>query len=239
MSEVNTNDLNEDVEMVVEDASVITIPIDKDLVQSNAAAEAKAVGDALALKADKSQITAVNVNGQQADNQGTILINGTHIPAQGTGETTVAAALTSLDEKTGSDIAVSGESGAGTIADAVGDINTLLDTFDVDATGFTAGAKVNAYSCKAVTIGQVRFVAVAGLLKDDVTVGTSDVLVTVPEDYRPEDTVSAVMAVISRSTGVLTHRASSFTLNSSGQVKQGITNSWADGNFSALFAMHV
>ena len=78
MSEIN---LNEEVEMVVEDASVITTPIDDTLTISGDAADAKAVGDALALKADRSELqNAITVNGQSADAQGAILIDGDEIP---------------------------------------------------------------------------------------------------------------------------------------------------------------
>ena len=46
MSEIN---LNEEVEEVVDDATVMTAPIDDTLSISGEAADAKAVGDALAL----------------------------------------------------------------------------------------------------------------------------------------------------------------------------------------------
>ena len=74
-------DLNEQLEEEMDDASVITVPIDDTLSNSGEAADAKAVGDALALKADKSELaTAIDVNGQSADNQGHILVYGNHIP---------------------------------------------------------------------------------------------------------------------------------------------------------------
>lgn len=76
----DNENLNEEVVVVVEDASVVTVPIDDTLTNSGEAADAKAVGDALALKADKSELqTAVNVNGQTADAQGTILVRAEHI----------------------------------------------------------------------------------------------------------------------------------------------------------------
>mgnify|MGYP002519715366 CR=1 FL=1 len=68
-----SENLNEMVQAVVEDARVITVPIDDTLQNSGEAADAKAVGDALALKADKSELqTAITVNGQAADAQGKI-----------------------------------------------------------------------------------------------------------------------------------------------------------------------
>lgn len=89
------NDLNEMVEEVVQDSDVITVPIDDTLTNSGEAADAKAVGDALALKADKTELqTKVKVNGQEADNQGLILIYGTDIKVTNNAESpTIAEAL--------------------------------------------------------------------------------------------------------------------------------------------------
>ena len=80
MSEVNEN-LNEAIEETVYDATVITVPIDDTLQNSGEAADAKAVGDALALKADRSELSAaITVDGQSADNQGVIILLASHIP---------------------------------------------------------------------------------------------------------------------------------------------------------------
>ena len=124
MSEVNenTNDLNEEVVDVVEDADVITVNIDDTLTVSGDAADAKAVGDALALKADKSEIqTAVKVNGQSADAQGLILVNAGHIPLSSQDSTTVASKLTTIDGKTGTDIKIDDAQDAQTVKQAVTD----------------------------------------------------------------------------------------------------------------------
>ena len=64
MSELN-NDLNDVVEEVVSDAEVMTVAIDDTLTVSGEAADAKAVGDALALKADVSSVVSITVNGRQ------------------------------------------------------------------------------------------------------------------------------------------------------------------------------
>ena len=111
MSEVNQNEevnLNEEVSVVVEDATVITTPIDDTLSISGDAADAKAVGDALALKADLEDVQNIKVNNQSADNQGQIYIDGEDIPMSGTDSTTLKAAITAAAGKTGADIAVSG-----------------------------------------------------------------------------------------------------------------------------------
>lgn len=111
MSEVNQNEevnLNEEVSVVVEDATVITTPIDDTLSISGDAADAKAVGDALALKADLEDVQNIKVNNQSADNQGQIYIDGEDIPMSGTDSTTLKEAITAAAGKTGADIAVSG-----------------------------------------------------------------------------------------------------------------------------------
>lgn len=113
------NDLNEVFEETMDDATVITVPIDDTLSNSGEAADAKAVGDALALKADLSQITSINVNGQEADNQGMILIDGTDIPlSDATGAPTIAQAFDSISEKTADEIAMSDEDET-TVAEAI------------------------------------------------------------------------------------------------------------------------
>ena len=172
MSEIN---LNEEVTMVVEDATVITTPIDDTLTVSGDAADAKAVGDALALKADKSQLTNVTVNGQSPDQQGAILIDGTDIPANDTDEDTIAEALAALDEKTGADIAIDGESGSDTIANVVSGIQDLMDTFEADTTGFTAGTNITMTTTRAVKIGNLILMVLAGTLGDgaSITTGTT------------------------------------------------------------------
>ena len=114
------NELNEQVEEVIDDATVITVPIDATLTKSNEAADAKAVGDALAMKADKSELqTAITVNGQGADAQGAILVDATDIPLSSSDQTTVKSKLEAVDGKTAADIPVSSDPGAQTIAQAL------------------------------------------------------------------------------------------------------------------------
>ena len=76
MAPENEN-LNEEFELVFDDADVITVPIDTTLSNPGEAADAKAVGDALALKADASSVVAITVNGEGPDLQGAILVDGT------------------------------------------------------------------------------------------------------------------------------------------------------------------
>lgn len=122
MSELNeTNDLNETVEEVVEDSPVVTVPVDDTLTHSGEAADAKAVGDALALKADKSEISQnITVNGQSKDNQGNILVKAEHIPySTGQGGKTVKQKLDEIDSKTASDIPMSDGENPQTVAEAI------------------------------------------------------------------------------------------------------------------------
>ena len=117
MSEI---DLNEAVEVEVIDATVITVPIDDTLSNSGEAADAKAVGDALALKANLSDVVTIDVNGQEADNQGHILIDGTDIKtSSASGAPTLKAAIEAVDAKTAGDIMMSSAPDAPTVAAAI------------------------------------------------------------------------------------------------------------------------
>ena len=232
MSEIN---LNEEVTMVVEDATVITTPIDDTLTVSGDAADAKAVGDALALKADKSQLTNVTVNGQSPDQQGAILIDGTDIPANDTDEDTIAEALAALDGKTGADIAIDGESGSDTIANVVSGIQDVLDTFEADTTGFTAGTNITMTTTRAVKIGNLILMVLAGSLGDGASITTGTTLCTIPDDYIPDSTVHAIAGCFDRNGTVNTHRCGSFLINTSGQLRQNLTSSWTSGNFGMTF----
>lgn len=115
-----SENLNEMVRVIVEDAGVITVPIDDTLTHSNEAADAKAVGDALALKADKSEIqTAITVNGQAADAQGKILVTAADTKMSSSDATTVKAKIEAVDGKTAADIRVSSDPTSQTIAQAL------------------------------------------------------------------------------------------------------------------------
>ena len=115
-----SENLNEMVRAIVEDATVITVPIDDTLQNSGEAADAKAVGDALALKADKSELqTAITVNGQAADAQGKIIVTADDTKMSDSDNTTVKAAIEAVDGKTAEDIHVSSDPTSQTIAQAL------------------------------------------------------------------------------------------------------------------------
>ena len=135
------------IEMAIQGAQLITVPIDDTLSVEGQAADAKAVGDALADKADRSELSAaVTVDGQGADAQGHILLYPSHIPMSGTDPTTLASKLSAIDGKTGQDIYVRSGS-TQTIADALENTGTSQTAQTIpmsDATGApTIAAMIN------------------------------------------------------------------------------------------------
>ncbi len=127
MSENNT-DLNEVFEEEMDDADVITVPIDETLSNSGEAADAAAVGAALALKADKDELPAtIKVNNQSADNQGLILIDGTDIPVSDSNTKTLAEAIEEASEMTAATIPMTGETGAATIGETIGVLQETVE----------------------------------------------------------------------------------------------------------------
>ena len=156
MSEIN---LNEEVEEVVDDATVMTVPIDDTLSISGEAADAKAVGDALALKADASAINTIKVNEQSADNQGQILLYGGDIPMSDTDETTLKAAIEEEQGKTAGDIPMTSAEDSDTIADAIEDLQgmTAADIPMSSALGApTVSEKITAVETAAGTVKSVN-----------------------------------------------------------------------------------
>lgn len=113
MSEINNNDLNEGFELEMDDSEVITVPIDATLSMEGYAADAAAVGEALA------NLGKIKVNDEEADNQGQIYIDGTGIPMSDTDTTTLQEAIAAEQGKTAADIPMSDDPEAETIAAAV------------------------------------------------------------------------------------------------------------------------
>ena len=137
MSENNEN-LNQGFTMTMESTDVITVPIDNTLTQEGEAADAKAVGDALALKADASSVNTIDVNGEAADNQGHIILTGEHVPMSGDDETTLKSAIETASNRTGADIPLTADSGAATIAATIAALGTetaqVIPMSDTDST---------------------------------------------------------------------------------------------------------
>lgn len=152
---IESVDLNEGVTVVVEDATVITTPIDDTLSISGDAADAKAVGDALAQKADLSQIVNIKVNGQGADAQGEILVDGSMIPMSGTDETTLQDAIEDAAGRTGADIPVNGEPGAASIEQAIANAAGSLMSVTDNTLALTGEITDSSDNVQAVKVGTV------------------------------------------------------------------------------------
>ena len=114
-----SENLNDVVEEVVSDAEVMTVPIDDTLSVSGEAADAKAVGDALALKADASSVVDITVNGQGADNQGHIIVDASQIEMSSSDSTKVKAKIEAIDAKNATQIPMSSTAGAQSVAAAI------------------------------------------------------------------------------------------------------------------------
>ena len=151
MSEINLNDV---VTETVRDSDVITVPVDTTLTHSGEAADAKTVGDALALKADKSELAqSIQVNGQSADDQGLILVHAGQITMSASDETSVAAKVAEIDGKTGESIPLSAGS-AQTIEQAFNSIGAKnAENIPMSATdSATVAAKITDLESKTSSI---------------------------------------------------------------------------------------
>ena len=193
MSEIN---LNEEVEMVVEDATVITTPIDETLTISGDAADAKAVGDALADKVDADDVmqhVTITFDGIQSDNQGVLLVNGDDIPIDDSNNAPdIKSYIDAVDAKTGSSIEVSdtdstkisakftaiegqlfgdqlpmSSSDSTKIATAIGAVNAKTAN-EIDYTsGTTIKAKIDAVESRLSTAESAHLVKTAQELTSD------------------------------------------------------------------------
>ena len=129
MSELNTR-----VRFRVRASQLQSVPVDDTLSIQGQAADAAAVGAALAQKADLSQVTGIKVNGQAADQQGLIYVDGSDIPVSATDNTPVSDAVAALQARNAANIPMSAESGAQSIADAInGSVNRAADAIPMEA----------------------------------------------------------------------------------------------------------
>lgn len=166
------SEMNEVIEEVVSDAEVMTVPIDDTLTVSGEAADAKAVGDALALKADLNQVTGISVNGEHPDAQGAIIIDASEVPmTEAAGAKSVAEMILEGAARTAEDIAM-GEEDDTTIADAI------ADTVKITAQELTAEEQQQARE----NIGAPSTAEIEWSLTGNQVIGTTAVVV--PEDAR-------------------------------------------------------
>lgn len=169
MSEVN--DLNETFEETMDESTVITVPIDDTLSNSGEAADAAAVGAALALKADASSVVSIDVNGEAADNQGHIAIDGSNIQMGGTDTRTLKAAITASEGRTGADIPISGDSGAMTIQQAVSQVGTAnATTIPMSADSTTTVAQKISAMDSATAVNSAAIVNLQGKTAETILV---------------------------------------------------------------------
>ena len=121
MSELNPTpeELIENIDMEVEDATVIPVPVDPTLSNEGEAADAAATGAAIAA------IAAVKkVNSASPDSAGNVMLYATAIPmSNAVGAQTVAEAMVSVQAQTG-DVIKYEEGGADTIKTVVDEIIT-------------------------------------------------------------------------------------------------------------------
>ena len=143
------------IEMAVQAVNAITVPIDDTLSISGEAADAKATGDALALKADKSELqAAVTVDGQSADAQGHILVYPEHIQMSASDQTTLAAKIAAIDSKTGQDIPVRSGSQQ-TIAQALENVGTAQTAQTIPMSDATGAPTIAAMIASLFPVGSV------------------------------------------------------------------------------------
>lgn len=96
-------DLNETVQFTVQESTTLSVPVDSTLSIEGQAADAAAVGRALATKQDAGSVV-IKVNEQEQDNQGQIILRSDDIPIAESSPGSVLDALNILDAKNGSNI---------------------------------------------------------------------------------------------------------------------------------------
>lgn len=148
-------DLNESVQVTVDDATVITVPLVTNLTATNAAPTAKTVGDALADKVDAEHImenVTIKVNDVSSDNQGQILLDAGDIPVAEGSTSSIADALDTLNAKTAADITYETGTSIKTKIDAVDTVASAANAktaSDIVYTGTTTiKTKVDAVDAK-------------------------------------------------------------------------------------------
>ena len=200
MSEIN---LNEAVEEVVQDATVMTVNIDDTLTVSGEAADAKAVGDALAQKANIDDVNTIDVNGEEADNQGHIILTGEHIPMSSSDTTKLNAAIAAAAARTAADIPMSSDPSAQTIADVLSGVTaqtaaTIPMTADTSSAtiGETIGTLSATVGSATVDIAALQAKTGNAILLGDGTATTIKAAV--------EERVKSVNGITPNSTGNVT-----------------------------------
>ena len=209
MSENNTQDLNETFEVTMDDAAVITVPIDATLSNSNEAADAKAVGDALALKADASSVNDIDVNGCEADNQGHISLYGTDIEMSSTDSTKLKAAIETAVGRTAADIPMSSDVSAQKISEKIADLDAKNATtiyMSEDSSAMSISEKIAATDATVTGLGTNLDGLAADAVKkstdlvDNLTTANSQKALTANQGKVLMDMLSNLEVAITRNT---------------------------------------
>lgn len=115
-------ELVEEIDMTVDDATVIPVPIDPTLSNEGEAADAKATGDAIA-----AVFSGAKVNNKNFVSKAVTLYATDITMSNAAGAQTVAEAIGSIGDKDASDIMYDAENLV-TVADALDDIQTEMET---------------------------------------------------------------------------------------------------------------
>lgn len=159
------------IQMGVRAVSVVTVSLDDTLSISGKAADAKAVGDALAGKADIDTLmnnVTITVDGAESDNQGVILLYGEDIPVDDSNNApTVADKLAAIDAKTAADINYATGTTIKAKIDAVaGDLSTVEGNMTAD--------KIPMSSSDATKIATAISTITGNMYADQIAMGSSD-----------------------------------------------------------------
>ena len=183
----------------IETPDVATVPIDDTLSVQGEAADAKAVGDALALKADKSELAAtITVNGQSADSSGAILVDAGDILISTEDETTVAEALAALEDQNFDDRYYTKDETDALLAEKVDteDVTTALDVA-------TAGTKVLDAAAGKVLNDLIAGKLDAGDVANNVTTTASGKALDARQGKTLQDEITALDAAKLNAAGAL------------------------------------
>ena len=114
-------------------------------------------------------------------------------------------------------------------------LNDILAA-DTSAEVAVSTNKITANIAKAYKIGNIVIVSVSASVTSAINTGSA--LLTVPSGYRPSANQRPMFAYENNGTNAR-YRPDWFVLNTSGQISQSWSASWADGEFELLFIYHV
>lgn len=152
MSELNTEELAENIAYTVDDAEVIPTPIDPTLSNAGEAADAKATGDAIAAVLD-----SVSVNGKTATAGAVTIYASDILMSSAQGAQDIAEMMQDVGGRTASDIIYADNDTIHDVVEAI-DAKTAEDIlFDPDETDTISDV-----------VGSVTTALEAGITNDDI-----------------------------------------------------------------------